>query len=459
MGSIKLDTLKIIERFKLKHGDKYDYSKVNYVNTHEKVCIICPEHGEFWQTPHDHLRGNGCPKCARQRKTTQGFILKAIKKHGGKYDYSKANYIGCKKKICIICPKHGEFWQMPNTHLSGCGCQECKKEAIHNSLARTHEQFIEKAKEIHGDKYDYSKVEYKNTETKVCIICPEHGEFWQTPHKHLNGRGCPTCGNLRKGNSSRGTKEVFIKKARKVHGDKYDYSKVDYTNAMTKVCIICPKHGEFWQTPAQHICGNGCKECRKEYLHNKFVFTKDDFIKRAKKIHNDKYDYSMVEYNGMHKKVHIICPVHGEFWQTPHSHLKNEGCPSCRESKMEKYIANKLSEENIKFVRSKRFKWLKMKGSMHLDFYLPDYNVAIECQGIQHFEECSWYKNDEDKTEYLKKIIERDETKQRLCLEHNIKIVYYTTYDFKKSDINIYNEYNTFSTFNKIKKTIYDLRV
>ena len=103
------------------------------------------------------------------------------------------------------------------------------------------EEFIKKAKEVHGDKYDYSKVEYKKAIEKICIICPEHGEFWQIPTNHLKGCGCPSCGGNKKY-----TLEIFIKKAREVHGDKYDYSKVDYKKASEKVCIICPKHGEFW---------------------------------------------------------------------------------------------------------------------------------------------------------------------------------------------------------------------
>ena len=113
----------------------------------------------------------------------------------------------------------------------------------------TREEFIRRAKEVHGDKYDYSKLEYVDTKTKVCIICPEHGVFWKFPYDHLGGGGCPKC-------SAYG-KEEFIQKAREVHGDKYDYSKVNYVNSYTKVCIICPEHGEFWQKPNSHINGSG----------------------------------------------------------------------------------------------------------------------------------------------------------------------------------------------------------
>ena len=126
----------------------------------------------------------------------------------------------------------------------------------------TTEQFIEKAKQIHGNKYDYSKVEYVNNHTKVCIICPEHGEFWQTPNSHLNGNGCSSCKGLKKL-----TTKEFIERAKQVHGNKYDYSKTIYVNKRTKVCIICPIHGEFYQTPHNHVYQKqGCPECGKNML-------------------------------------------------------------------------------------------------------------------------------------------------------------------------------------------------
>ena len=141
-------------------------------------------------------------------------------------------------------------------------------------------EFIEKAKEVHGDKYDYSKVEYIDANTKVCIVCPIHGEFWQKPSNHLQGKGCLVCAQRR----NTITKEEFIKKAREVHGDKYDYSKVEYITSTTKVCIICPKHGEFWQTPCSHLQGCGCNKCRS--------LATEEFIEKARKVYGDKYDYS-----------------------------------------------------------------------------------------------------------------------------------------------------------------------
>ena len=192
-----LKTEQYIEKAKRVHGDKYDYSKVEYVNNFTKVCIICPQHGEFWQAPKYHLQGQGCPKCGgRMRKSSDDFIEDGKKIHGDKYDYSKVEYVNNKTKVCIICPKHGEFFVTPHNHLKGRGCPICGAENRRKNRASTTESFIEKAKKVHGDKYDYSKIEYTNSLTKVCIICPQHGEFWQTPSNHINPtrpRNCPKC--------------------------------------------------------------------------------------------------------------------------------------------------------------------------------------------------------------------------------------------------------------------------
>lgn len=182
------------------------------------------------------------------------------------------------------------------------------------------ENFTNISNKIHRNKYDYSKVDYINVDTKVCIICPEHGEFWQTPYKHKNGQGCPICAK-----EHRCTTEKFIEKAKKVHGNKYDYSKVNYVNNHTKVCIICPEHGEFWQTPFDHIIQkHGCSKCS-----NNIKYSTEEFVAMAKSKHGERYSYEKVIYNGMHEKLCIICPEHGEFWQEAATHLRGCGCPIC----------------------------------------------------------------------------------------------------------------------------------
>ena len=291
----------------------------------------------------------------------------------------------------------------------------------------TTEIFIEHAKKVHGDKYDYSKVEYVNNHTKVCIICPFHGEFWQTPMKHLIGRGCHKCGLIKKAKSRTSNKEEFIKKARDIHGDKYDYSKVEYVNSSTKVCIICPIHGEFWQTPNQHLMNHGCSKCQYDYIGELFRKKTNKFIEEARQIHGDKYDYSKVVYKNDKTKVCIICPKHGEFWQTPGMHIQGQGCPTCNESQLEMYIRAILSEEKILFEEQKTFDWLKFKKSMRLDFYLPKYNIAIECQGIQHFKPVDFIKRGKKwANDQFTISQERDKKKLKLCQENGVKLVYYS---------------------------------
>ena len=192
-----------------------------------------------------------------KKLTTEEFIQKAREVHGDKYDYSKVKYVNNKEKICVICPEHGEFWITPGNHLRGGGCRKCAIEKKREALRLSTEEFIRRARAVHGDKYDYSKVEYIDSQTNVCIICPEHGEFWQNPSNHCNGYGCPKCA----GKGVKLTNEEFIAKAREVHGDKYDYSKVEYVNTKTPITIICPIHGEFKQTPGDHLKGHGCLRC------------------------------------------------------------------------------------------------------------------------------------------------------------------------------------------------------
>ena len=264
--------------------------------------------------------------------TTENFIEKAKEIHVGKYDYSKVEYINSKTKVCIICPEHGEFWQVPNYHLDGCGCPKCGEENRKEKKVLSLLDFIKRSREIHGDKYDYSKVEYKGIYEKICIICPEHGEFWQIPNNHINNKkGCPKCGVEKIWNKrGRITTENFIEKAKGVHKDKYDYSKVEYINSKTKVCIICPEHGEFWQTPSKHLSGQGCPKCGIEKIWNKRErVNTDDFIKHSHEVHGDRYDYSKAIFKRKDIKVCIICPEHGEFYQTPSKHLSGQGCPKC----------------------------------------------------------------------------------------------------------------------------------
>lgn len=252
---------KFIEKSIKRHGNKYDYSKVEYIDSVTKVCIICPEHGEFWQTPQGHVRGNSCPKCANKkrgdtfRSDGETFVERANIIHKGKYVYDAEKYVNAMTKVPILCLEHGTFWMNPMAHLMGQGCPKCKGRGLSTS------EVIEKFKEVHGEEYDYSKFTFTKMHDKSCIVCRKHGEFWQTPSKHLLGRGCPECAISKRSKTKTLSTNDFIEKARKIHGGKYDYSKTIYNGTYNELTITCPIHGDFLQRANDHLNGHGCSHC------------------------------------------------------------------------------------------------------------------------------------------------------------------------------------------------------
>ena len=312
------------------------------------------------------------------------------------------------------------------------------------SKRKTTNEFINEAKKVHGEKYDYSKVEYIDRKTKVCIICPEHGEFWQAPSNHLHGQSCPECARDKMREIKLKTIDEFVRKSKEIHGDKYDYSKSEYIGCFDKMRIICPEHGEFWQDPHTHLKGSGCPKCGKIKQDKNKSISQDEWIKRANEIHNNKYDYSKVVYTGCYDKVCIMCPKHGEFWQEANSHLRGRGCPKCRTSFLEATVVRFLRTHNIDYVYQYFPKFLNDGiGHQSLDFYLPEYNVAIECQGLQHYRPVKAFGGEEQ----FKKQIELDNKKKKLCEDNGVRLLYYST----KEDIDK-------KTFSSLKKLLYEIK-
>ena len=545
-----------IKKINEKFGNKFNLSKVVFNNKDEEICIICPEHGEINVLPFTFLN-DGCPLCKNEKKRLEKqekFIKKANEKHAGKYDYSKVYFTKTLIPVKIICPKHGEFLQKPSHHLIGCECPKCGKLRGDQKQKLTTEKWIEKAKKIHGNKYDYSKVEYKDYETKVCIICPEHGEFWQKAGIHVSRKhGCPKCGveenlKLQKEIGSKNFNETieklkhqyiinpssyinnnekisvickkhgeflitpyklktlktpcpkcreelkkpkkekivinyfeifknelnkkypdrysfdkcnyknkdtsvilfdkqineyitvipnsilksknllkldcykhsklptitFIEKAKKIHSDKYDYSKVEYTHNKKKVLIICPEHGEFWQTPNEHLKGCGCSLCA-----GNIKWDEKDYLNEVKKIHGNKYDYSKMVLKNQCDHITLICPEHGEFQIRASNHLKGNGCPKCVGSSGEKILLSYFESKNLYPHYNKFYKWL---DNLQLDFYFPEYKLAIEVQGKQHFIDNNFFETP------FEIQIERDTKKSELCKKNGIELLYYANY-------------------------------
>jgi hypothetical protein len=261
----RLTKEEFIEKSILKHDNKYDYSEVEYINDVTPVLIICPLHVKFSQIPNVHKR-SGCPKCGilkrsnSRRNELDNLINKFKEKHSNRYDYSKVDYEKMREKVTIICKKHNiEFLQTPEKHLSSKtgGCPKCNtigKGKLTNSI------FIEKSKELHFDKYDYSKVEYITSNKKVTLICKEHGEFDITPNAHSRGVGCSKCS---------GNYKYKVDDLLDIYSniyDSYTYDFKNYRNIKSKIKVRCSKHSIFETTAELLLNGYGCSSCGKKSL-------------------------------------------------------------------------------------------------------------------------------------------------------------------------------------------------
>ena len=422
MARSKYNTETWIEAAKKVHGNKWTYDKTKYINAKTKVCITCPKHGDFWQFPTSHLQGYGCKKCAIEKDTftKEKFVELANLKHGNKYIYTNTVYNGALEYLDIECPIHGTFKQKAYSHLQGHGCPKCAAEKNSENLSFTKEKVIQMFKKVHGDKYSYDNMDYKNMQTKIAITCKKHGDFYQKPLKHLQGHGCPLCNQ-----SFKKDVKTFIAEANAVHNFKYCYDKSVYETNHTYLTITCPIHGDFKQTPAAHLSGQGCPKCGIESRSEIRRKSLDQFITEAKGIYGDKYDYSDSAYVNANTPISIKCKEHGIFYITPHSHLRGGGCPKCNCSILEQQIRLLLEENKIDHsLKVRNLPWLER---LELDFYLPQYNIAIECQGLQHFKPVEIFGGEK----VFKELVERDKRKRKLCNENGVKLLYYSNLGIK----------------------------
>lgn len=261
---------------------------------------------------------------------------------------------------------------------------------------------------IHHNKYIYVE-NYINSKLKIKIICPIHGEFYKLAYSHIKlGEGCHKCSFKEKTK----THDDFVKDANKIHHNRYKYYD-KYVNDRTKIKITCLIHGEFNQTPNNHLRGNGCPFCKGGIKKNHLYF-----INKSNIIHNKKYTYPQNYINAI-TKIDINCPIHGLFKQTPHDHLSGRGCPKCKQSIGEKQILNYLNSKNINYISEKKFKNCKYKKTLLFDFYLPDYNTCIEYDGEQHYN----YNNYFGGIEKFKTLQIRDNIKNEYCKNNNINLI------------------------------------
>jgi hypothetical protein len=503
-------TEEFIQESKAIFGDKYDYSKVEYKTTHIKVILICPIHGDFVVAPAEHIsKVRGCQKCRQFEKinnvlssTKNDFIRKTNEMYNGRYTYDLSNYVNANSKIMAHCSLHGDFEITATKHISKAnkcctqclldqkhelknitlskfikdvkkmygntfnfskvvledlnhgrnitlvckkhgnfaidparlliakyGCPSCNGSVDHKIIS--YQSFVEFANKIHNNIYDYSKFKYVDSDTRGIIICSKHGAFLMSPRNHAGdttGYKCQKCAEESRVKIRARSYEDFIEAANKTHAGKYQYPEnVELVSNSTKIKVICPIHGEYIQSVKNHLqAGSGCPICRADLTRK----STEDFIKQANITHNNKYDYSLVEYENYKNKVKIICKKHGEFLQSPNTHLSGSGCPACSSSKGELRIGEVLMKMKVQYIPQYKIDECRDVNSLPFDFAVFKENklkVLIEFQGQQHYEPIEYF-NGYEGFEYTKK---HDKIKEEYCTQNNIELltIKYDKYD------------------------------
>jgi hypothetical protein len=398
-----LTTEQFVAKARIVHHDLYNYDMVVYISTETAINITCQKHGSFQQRPSAHIRGQGCSVC--KIVTSEKYIEKAKEVHGARYDYSKLNYKARSSDIVIICSIHGEFTQNAGAHLVGSGCSLCCNES--RVKIKDLNEFIKEAKKVHVDeKYDYTRTVYVSRTDKIEIICKIHGTFYQEPAVHLRGHGCLKCGQ---GIASDPIAH-FIQEAQLIHGETYDYSLTNYEVCNENVIIVCKIHGAFSQTPANHLHGHGCQKCGGSAQSNT-----TEFCAKSKLVHGDIYEYSKVNYVHSHGKVVITCSFHGDFLQRPVDHLQGAGCSHCT-NKTEGKFKTFLLSLGVDVVSEAKFDW---NFQYRFDFFVENNHGSFlfEIDGDQHFKDINAWKS---KSEL---VMQRDVTKMKLAILNNYTII------------------------------------
>lgn len=362
--------------------------------------------------------GKTCRKCYHLSESKEQALI-----HADKHNVKLLSYAGKeidnRHRWLIQCKKCNNLKESSIRDFDKC------RVCMSNNQRSTLEYFIDKAKSIHGEKYSYDNVQYKNSLTKIKIYCNECNEiFLQTPGMHLSGHGCLSCSGFKKYSN-----EEFANKAIQIHGEKYNYSLVDYVNTEKKVKIKCLTCNEiFLQRPHNHLGGQGCPNCS---YKSKFKNT-NDFILKAKQIHGEKYIYDLVDYQHHRQKVKIKCNKCNQiFEQKPHNHLSGQGCPKCNESKGEIKVAQHMTEKNIRFIPQKTFQTLRNIKLLKCDFYLEDLNLLIEYDGEYHYKPVRG-STPEQKQKNLEDVQRRDKIKDEWARKNNIPLLRIPYWDYDR---------------------------
>lgn len=431
------------------HGDKVDYSETNFDKRDEKgrVKFICPIHGEFWQKPTNHYNlKQGCPKCnGGVKHTTEDFIKKSKKMYGeDTLIYDRVNYINENTEVEIGCKIHGYFKVKPVQHLNKylkVSCPYCKNRI---DIEKTFKELKEKYDDEIHTLVNYEKDNQNGYKYFININCKLHGNFKIRLDHLLNKKEgiCKDCDIMHTKQNKEAQRALYLEEhkivvkdrysfiwlSRQYHGqNKYKYHKVNYVNQSTYVELYCNNHNDYFKVnPHRHLLKDklvGCSYCYGSY---EYKDTNDWIEKNVSKELLEKYDFSHAVYKGKDVPMEIICKEHGSFWRYP-SFIKKGTivCEKCSKSYFEEIICDILSKYNVNFIEQcgrENFNWL---DRLKLDFYLLDYNIAIECQGRQHFGFGGWSKDENKLSEFFKEYKKRDERKKKLCKDNDINLIYF----------------------------------
>lgn len=367
-----------------------------------------------------------------KKLTKSEFVENFSKRFPNKnFDFSDSVYIDTKTPMDVICDKGHKFTIRPNDLMCGTGCDICG-----GTKKMTTEEFKEKGTFVHNGYFKYYNTFYEGSDKNVIVTCPIHGDIEVKANNHLNGANCKYCSREKITHKitklpqvNKSTKklnlEEFKQRLYNKWGDTYYVKEGEqYIKNDIQLKIICKIHGEFPITPNHILGGRGCPICGRNKPK-----TKEEIIEQIKEAHPlSDYDFSLIKYKNIHTPIKIKCNKCGTIFKNSAANIiygKN-GCPGCNQSYMENEIEYVLQQNNILYEKQKTFTWLKDKRYLRLDFYLPNSNIAIECQGMQHFTNVLFGKG----CETLQKIRHRDNLKKQLCDNNSIKLIYYANYHF-----------------------------
>lgn len=419
---------RFLEKVKEIHGNKFDYSAIT--PEHIKGCmseisVTCNTCHHKWSVIlRNHIRAKaGCPSWPKTRWTLKTFLQRSRGIHGNKYNYNlitEDKIANQQSKVPIICNACGHHWSPSiSSHIySKSGCPSCAGVVKWNLR-----KFLIRAKEIHGDKYDYSQItieHIRGATSKVLIFCKRCNYQWSSSvNNHINAKsGCPSCAGLLKWDLKK-----FLEEARKIHGESYDYSQVrdeDIVRNFTKIPVACRKCGYHWLPQLNHhIEGHGCPQCA-----GLIKWDLEKFIKTAKSVHGDSYDYSQVSEEDIERrtsKVPIICMTcHHQWLVSIGNHIsRKSGCPACKASRGERECQRILEECGLEYEKEVILPELPNKR-YDFAFAYEDHLHLVEIDGIQHFEEIPYFHREERTFKERQGV---DLSKTRVALERGASLI------------------------------------